>query len=280
MKTIDLNSWDEFPNAVLEIRNEYGKRSIDIPDKEAVLLSNEILFRGQADSQWKLQTTLERATNSHFTVQQYLQRANSCVNEIESVTGKRWNLKSYPEILKEIVNTQDMMRVHLPHYEYLVYLRHHAFPSPLLDWTTSPYIAAYFACESNNDAERLAIFVFIERPDGYKTGRSGSNKIKTFGPYATTDVRHFAQKARYSVATSWDSSSKTHTFCSHDDVPPPPFGKQDILIKITIPKSDRIRVLNQLEEYNINHYTLFQSEDSLIHSMGLRAFNLNGTYEV
>ena len=33
----------------------------------------------------------------------------------------------------------------------------------------------------------------------------------------------------------------------------------------------------QLEEYNINQYTLFQSEDSLVRAMGLRAFDLCAT---
>jgi FRG domain len=32
----------------------------------------------------------------------------------------------------------------LPAYDLLIYTRHHGFPSPLLDWTRSAYIAAFF----------------------------------------------------------------------------------------------------------------------------------------
>ena len=136
-----------------ELATEFGSRTVAGPDKGTKSLENKILFRGQADSCWKLKTTLERATTSPYTVQNYLQRADSCVNQIESVTGHEWHVKPYPDILKEIEETQDFMRVCLPHYDYLVYLRHHGFPSPLLDWTTSPYIAAHFAFEERNTAD-------------------------------------------------------------------------------------------------------------------------------
>ena len=277
MRTVDLNSWTEFPKAIADIRVEFGTRTIDVPEKGSVTLENRILFRGHGDSDWPLQTTLERATDSEITVQHYLQRADSCVNEIESVTGRQWNLQSYPDINKEIETYQDFMRVHLPHYDYLVYLRHHGFPSPLLDWTTSPFIAAYFAFETPNNADRAAVFTFIETPEGHKSGSGNTNMIRTHGPYVTTHTRHFAQKAWYTTATHWGTQAKRHTFCSHHDVTPAPVVLQDVLIKITIPRGDRIAAIKQLDEYNINHYTLFHTEDALIRTMGLRAFDIDGT---
>lgn len=277
MRTVDLDSWADFPNAIAEVRGEFGTRSVELDDDRRALLVNDILFRGQSDSEWQLQTTLERTTEEKYSIPRYLQRADSVVNEIESLTGKNWGLPSYPEIVKQISVVQDSLRPNLPCYEYLVYLRHHGFPSPLLDWTRSPYVAAYFALEQPHDAERCCVFAFIERPDGGKTLRGGDALIKSMGPYITTHIRHFAQKACYTIATQWDANDKTHYFCSHHSVASPLVGEQDLLIRITIPRSDRVVALRQLEDYNINHYTLFQSEDSLVRSLGLRAFELDET---
>jgi hypothetical protein len=273
MRTIDLDSWADFSNAIAEIRSNYGTHSIEL-DSSTRTRSNEILFRGQSHCSWELRTTLERTTDEKYSIYRYLQRANSVVNEIESLTGKNWQLPSFPDIGKEIDVSRDPLLPHLPCYEYLVYLRHHGFPSPLLDWTRSPYVAAYFALEQSNDAERCCVFAFIETPYGGKTISGGDEQIKSLGPFITTHSRHFSQKASYTIATQWDEVKKTHVFCSHHTVAPMNVKKQDILIKITIPLSDRIVALKQLEDYNINHYTLFQSEDSLVRSLGLRAFEL------
>ncbi|MEM9352482.1 MAG: FRG domain-containing protein [Planctomycetota bacterium] len=271
METVHLDSWTEFPKAIAEIRADYGMRTRRIPGLEPIHLGNNILFRGHADSTWRLETTLERASTRKYTPQKYFRCVDRQINELESTTGKRWGLPSIQEIDRDIEEKQDFMRCYLPHYDLLAYLRQHGFPSPLLDWTASPYVAAYFALEGVSEAEHCSVFAFIEMPDGMKSGGDDMpNMIRTIGPYVTTDPRHFLQKSQYTISTNWDRHSKTHTFCSHHDVSEA-FEEQDVLIKITIPRSDRAKALQQLDEFNINHYTLFHSEDALIHALGLRA---------
>jgi len=277
MHTVDLKSWADFSDAIAKVRADYGRHTIELPDGTSHALENAILFRGQSNAVWQLETTLERTTAERYSVPQYLERADFVVNEIESVTGRRWQLPSFPEIKKEIETVQDSCRAHLPCYEYLVYLRHHGFPSPLLDWTRSPYVAAYFALEQSNDADRCAVFAYVERPDGGKMLCGGEPTIRSMGPHITTDRRHFAQKASYTIATQWDDTASKHFFCSHHAIAPPIVGEQDVLVRITIPRADRKPALRHLEDYNINHYTLFQTEDSLVRSLGLRALELDGT---
>lgn len=286
METIDLESWTDFSKTIEQIRFDYGRHTKDSLDGQyQANIGNRILFRGLRDSSWGIKTTLERTlertTADSFSIASYLLLADSVVNEIESHTDRQWNLPSYSQLRDEIERTQDSLRPHIPdtYYPYLVYLRHHGFPSPLLDWTRSPWIAAYFALEEQDSAEdqdsakRCSVFAFIETPNGDKMVSEGSPILKTLGPYVTTHTRHFAQKSTYSIATQWDRTAKRHVFCSHESVQPSRDGEeQDVLIKITIPRSDRIIALRQMEDFNINHFTLFGSTDSLVRALAMRAF--------
>ncbi len=273
MKTIRPRTWKGFIKAIDDIRSEYGVYRRILDSGETYERNNNILFRGQSNQAWPLATTLERKTNKPYHVAKYMHLVKRAVSEIESFTGASWNTSSYPDLEKEIEDNQDVFSVHLPCYDYLVYLRHHGFPSPLLDWTESPFIAAYFAYISNNK-NNSAVYCYIERPAAGKGGRGGDPMISVKGPFVKTHKRHFAQKAWYTVATKWNSSKNKHYFCQHENVFNKNDPKQDVLIKVVLPKACRDEALQYLNDHNINHFTLFQSEESLIKAIETKEFDI------
>ncbi len=282
METVDLNSWAEFRGTIEDIRQRFGRLQLT----DSVSKKNVILFRGHGDAAWCLQTTLERWTDQRLSVHDYMIYADRCSNELESLTGRRWDISSISNLEEKIRANQDSFRVYLPCYEYLVYLRHHGFPSPLLDWTASPYIAAYFAyCDRPpTDRVRVAVYAYIERPHGSKGGVGGHPMISVQGPFVSAHSRHFAQKAWYTTATKYEYEKEKHFFCNHSAVftmadtnPSLPKNHQDVLFKVTIPASDRLSALQELNDYNINHFTLFQTEDALVKALAIREFDLDDT---
>jgi hypothetical protein len=47
-------------------------------------------------------------------------------------------------------------------------------------------------------------------------------------------------------------------------------GKQDFLWKFNIPSSERIALLRRLDEYNLNAFSLLDTEETLLETMWVR----------
>ena len=87
----------------------------------------KFIFRGQADNKWRLRTSFHR---------------------MGRVDLERYSMQDIPDLLRTFsALTPHVFDLGDPnHYAAFINLvQHHGYPTPLLDWTWSPYVAAFFA---------------------------------------------------------------------------------------------------------------------------------------
>ena len=255
---IDCLCWEDLEKQVRTLGIEHEN-----PSKQVGYYS-QLLFRGQASHEWPLQTTLDRAKPGFSELADYYRAASIAKTRIETFTSHSWQEIDYMAIAKSLTSYDAIGLGLFPHYDFFIYLRHHGFPSPLLDWSRSIYIAAFFAFQKTI-GERIAIFVYQEYAGSGKYGSSNEPKIHGLGPNIRSHPRHFLQQGEYTICLKFDSGR----WCigSHADVFQLNHKGQDRLWKLTLPSSEAPAMMKKLEQYNINAFSLFQSEEALLQTL-------------
>lgn len=98
---------------------------------EQIEADGAYMYRGQSNSSWVLKSSIFRTgfVNNHKDLVGYFNFMLPRVQEqVEAWSGLSWNLSD-----------------NFSQAEFIAYLQHNGFPTPLLDFTFSPYIAAFFA---------------------------------------------------------------------------------------------------------------------------------------
>ncbi len=280
MKTHNLDSWQAFEEVVNQrnIETEKFKKSM-----ETISSTSPIIYRGQADSRWELESTLERKVKKDITVDSYFNLMLKIWNSHTSTYKKKW-----PDLENEIrelnVNNIYLFPTTKANsnqiISFMTHLRHHGFPSPLLDWTANPLIAAFFSFENIPDsAEQVAIYTFREY-----TGHMSdmSNMLEPTSMEIGHDIpgieRHENQESHYTLCVQQNNINdfKNARFANmEEDINRSGFrldsngndidldSVKNVTNKYTIPVLERNKVLKKLQTTKFNRCFLFEeSEDN------------------
>jgi len=262
MNDIEVPDWETFREKVKELRRKF-------PDE-----SSALLFRGQGDSKWPLTTTLERSDGGPMLFCDYY--ALICASmgpELRTLAGvevpdydHRLGSTRFldPSLLYEV---GDPFPMHV--YRYMAYLRHFGFPSPLLDWSRSPFVAAFFAFRGDplgNKPGKRSIFAYCENRAAVKGGTLGQPLIRAMGPYVQTHERHFRQRCDYTICGNFDKNYGWH-FDSHQVVFDHAHPMHDPLWKFNLPSSEWEKVFRDLSDYNLSAFSLFGTQESLLETL-------------
>lgn len=245
-------------------------------------LSDNWVFRGQESKEWELMNAIERTDFIHL----YKGVETDFVAEFQR--GARNYL------------TNDALPTHL--IEWLALMQHHGAPTRLLDFSKSPYIAAFFAYEQcATDAENhIAIWAinihFLKQRAAeviqqyYPNEMKSSNNVvneKLFESIFFNNrdsfifpVEPFRMNRRYSLQQSiFVSTANSYQ----------PFMQQlgfigsDIshaVIKMELPARQQKEVIRNLQRMNLNRASLFPDLDGYAASLRLRYNSLLSPEEV
>src|SRR5450830_40151 len=198
----------------------------------------DLVFRGQKNSQWKLKTSFHRT--GRFDLLRY---GNEDVPRLN-------------HYLVSLLNKSFKANDPIEHGALLNLAQHHGFPTPLLDWTESPYIGAFFAFSDlpkGEDDGFVRLFTF-NRGDWLADHQVTMDMLdakKYFSVHMLLPLHNPRALPQQSVVTSTNINDIESWFNS---ITPP---HREYLTKIDIPKSERAKVMKELTKMGITSASLF-----------------------
>lgn len=222
IEVLEVESWDDFLN--------FMTLQLDYP---------HFIWRGQSDSSWKLCPSLDRLLDT------------------KAPSVRRSHLENFKYASR---GRLDIDPNSLTENEWWAIGQHHGLPTPLLDWTRSPFVAVYFAFGSNNKSTTSYRSIFgvsqstferISRKIKKNFSGEGRPPIIEFIEPLTNNPRLVSQGGIFSRSPDGiDIESWLRKNNSKED-------KNIRFHKIDFPDNLREVALRFLNRMNINHLSLF-----------------------
>ena len=128
--------------------------------------------------------------------------------------------------------------------------QHHGLPTRLLDWTTNPLVATYFACEGESDEDSAVWVVW---------GFESSPEL----PHNPKDIEQITPVSPMVISPRIQAQAGEFTVHPNGKPIKEYLKPGDHIIKISIPQGQRLRILMQLDFLGVNRRSLFPDLDGL-----------------
>lgn len=227
IQNFHYSTWTDF-------KSDFAK---DIQFDFGTLEQEKILFRGQGNADYKLQSTFDRLYYD-LSGEEKAKIANDLITRFrKECDGRVIGFSSYASGV------------------ILALARHHGLPTRLLDWSISPYIAAFFAFSSayydTKAGSEVAVFAFKRNSSYENTG------ITIIDVPNENNQRQMNQMGKYMQLTTYHNTIEDFLIEGERHL-----GIEGtILYKLMIPTSEAKIALLELNLMNINASRLMGDYD-------------------